>query len=67
MYPSNSIASTLGTLSARYAVSVSEPAQGLPLLWTSHVHLIDPGEAVVLPIRNSDATYFVRGRPCTGQ
>jgi hypothetical protein len=45
-----------------FAVSVSPPAQGLPLLWTSRVHLNDPGEAVVLPIRNSDATYFVRGR-----
>jgi hypothetical protein len=45
-----------------FAVSLSEPAQGLPLLWTSRVQLVDPGEAVVLPIRNSDATYFVRGR-----
>src|SRR5688572_9996669 len=45
-----------------FAVSAARPAPGLPHLWTSRVHLVDPGDAVALPVPGTATQYFVRGR-----
>jgi hypothetical protein len=37
-------------------------AFGLPATWTTQVALADPGDAVELPIRATDASYFLPGR-----
>jgi hypothetical protein len=43
-----------------FQVRVSRPGSALPLLWTARAALVDPGEAVTLPIRSSDTRYFLR-------
>jgi len=44
-----------------FRVRVGEPSTALPLLWTARAELVDGGDAVALPIRTSDAQYFLRG------
>jgi hypothetical protein len=44
-------------------VRLGEPAPGLPYLWTTRVALADPGDAVALPIKTSDAVYYVAATP----
>jgi hypothetical protein len=45
-----------------FAVSAEAPAPGLPHLWTSRVHLNDPGDAIALDVPGTAAQYFVRAR-----
>jgi hypothetical protein len=45
-----------------FAVSADSPAPGLPHLWTSRVHLVDPGDAIALDVPGTAAQYFVRAR-----
>ncbi len=44
-------------------VRLSEPAPGLPHLWTTRVTLADAGDAVALPIQTSEAVYYVPATP----
>lgn len=46
-----------------FQVYVAHPGVGLPLLWTARASLGHPGDAVALPIRASDAQYFLRASP----
>ena len=43
-----------------FAVRLASPGAGLPFLWTARATLTDPGDAMALPIRTSDAQYFLR-------
>ena len=43
-----------------FQVRLSPPGSGLPFLWTARATLCDPGDAVSLPIRASNAEYFLR-------
>ncbi len=43
-----------------FGVRLSAPGAGLPFLWAARAALADPGDAVTLPIRTSDAQYFLR-------
>lgn len=45
-----------------FGVRLEEPAPGLPVLWTARAVLLDPGDALQLPIRTADAVYYVPGR-----
>lgn len=42
-----------------FQVRIGEPARGLPHLWSAKVTLADPGDAIALPIKASDAQYYV--------
>lgn len=42
-----------------FQVRLGEPARGLPHLWSTRVMLSDPGSAVALPIKATDAQYYV--------
>jgi hypothetical protein len=42
-----------------FQVRLGEPARGLPHLWSARVTLSDPGSAVALPIKATDAAYYV--------
>lgn len=42
-----------------FQVRIGEPARGLPHLWSARVTLADPGNAIALPIKASDARYYV--------
>ncbi len=44
-----------------YQVRLASPGSGLPFLWTARAVQADPGDAVTLPLRTSDAQYFLRG------
>lgn len=44
----------------RFAVSLGNPGRGLPFLWTARALLLDPGDAVALPLETSDLVYYVR-------
>ena len=43
-----------------FQVRLAPPGSGLPFLWTARAVLCDPGDAITLPIRTSDAAYFLR-------
>ncbi|NQT81748.1 hypothetical protein HQ563_01905 [bacterium] len=45
-----------------FQVRLGEPGHGLPFLWTARTTLIDPGDAIALPIQGSDAAYYLRAR-----
>ena len=45
-----------------FQARLAEGGSGLPTLWTAKIALVDPGDAVELPIEGSDARYFVPGR-----
>ena len=45
---------------ASFQLKVDCVAQGLPFLWTARAVLADPGDAVALPIKTSDAQYYLR-------
>ncbi len=45
-----------------FQVRLGEPGQGLPFLWTARAVLVDPGDAIALPIEGSDAVYYLRAR-----
>lgn len=45
-----------------FQVRLAAAGSALPTLWTARVELVDPGEAVQLPIEGTDARYFVLGR-----
>ena len=42
-----------------FAVRLSPPGSGLPFLWTARATLVDPGDAIALPIRTSNVQYFL--------
>ena len=46
----------------RFQVRLGEPGQALPFLWTARAVLVDPGDAIALPIEGSDAVYYLRAR-----
>ena len=43
-----------------FEVSLGQPGRGLPVLWTAKARLVEPGDAVALPVQAADAQYFVR-------
>lgn len=45
-----------------FGVSIGEKAWGLPQWWTARAVLNDPGDAIELPVKGSDAVYYVRGK-----
>jgi hypothetical protein len=47
---------------ASFGVSIGEKAWGLPHLWTARAIINDPGDAIQLPIKGSDAVYYVPGK-----
>jgi len=51
---------TLNLTADSFQVRLGEPGQGLPFLWTARAVLVDPGDAVALPIEGSDAVYYLR-------
>jgi hypothetical protein len=50
----------LNITSDSFRVAIGPPGSGLPFLWTARAVLVDPGDAVTLPIRTSDAQYYLR-------
>jgi hypothetical protein len=50
----------LNLLPESFRVHLGSEGCGLPFLWTAGVTLADPGNAVALPIRTSDAQYYLR-------
>jgi hypothetical protein len=52
----------LNVSSDSFQARLAEGGSGLPTLWTAKIALVDPGDAVELPIEGSDARYFVPGR-----
>src|SRR4051812_1625677 len=52
----------LNVSSDSFQARLAESGSGLPTLWTAKIALVDPGDAVELPIEGSDARYFVPGR-----
>src|SRR5258706_5853788 len=52
----------LSVSSDSFQARLAEGGSGLPTLWTAKIALVDPGDAVELPIEGSDARYFVPGR-----
>lgn len=47
----------------RFQVRTPERGRALPLLWTARTTLVDPGDAVELPIEATDVRYYLPGRP----
>ena len=45
---------------ASFRVDLGQPGEGLPLLWTARVELVDPGEAVRLPVDTGGGGGFRR-------
>lgn len=45
-----------------FQVRLGECAVGLPFLWSAQVVLVNPGEAIPLPIEGSELTYYLPGR-----
>jgi hypothetical protein len=45
-----------------FRVQLADIGAALPYLWTARVTLVDPGEAVALPIQTTDVRYYVRGK-----
>lgn len=43
-----------------FQVRLGEPGRGLPFLWTARTMLIDPGDAIALPVEGTDVSYFLR-------
>ncbi|MGA2441278.1 MAG: hypothetical protein ABSH08_09970 [Tepidisphaeraceae bacterium] len=44
-----------------FAVKVDARSNALPFLWTSRLALLDPGDAFVVPVPDTDLQYFVSG------
>ena len=44
-----------------YRVRLGDSAPGLPFLWTGRVELTDPGDAIELPVENSQDRYYLPG------
>lgn len=42
-----------------FQVRLGEPARGLPFLWSARTVLVDPGDAVGLPVAGGTGSYFV--------
>lgn len=42
-----------------FQVRLGEPGRGLPFLWTARAILIDPGDAITLPVGGTDVSYFL--------
>lgn len=42
-----------------FQVNVSEVARGLPHLWSARVSLVDPGDAIALAIKTSEAQHYI--------
>ncbi|MGE3109839.1 MAG: hypothetical protein AB7G11_14705 [Phycisphaerales bacterium] len=42
-----------------FSVYMSEPARGLPHVWSARVSLVDPGDAIALSIKASDAQHYI--------
>jgi len=49
----------LNVTPASFRVDLGAPGSGLPFLWTAKATLVDPGDAVVFPVEDTDAEYFV--------
>lgn len=45
-----------------FQVKLADAGSGLPTLWTAATVLVDPGDALELPIAGSETEYFVPGR-----
>jgi len=43
-----------------FQIRLGEPGRGLPFLWTAGATLMDPGDAIALPIVASDVQYYLR-------
>ena len=43
-----------------FQIRLGEPGRGLPFLWTARTVLVDPGDAIALPIVASDVQYYLR-------
>ena len=43
-----------------FQIRLGEPGRGLPFLWTARAVLVDPGDAIALPIVASDVRYYLR-------
>ena len=48
-----------------FQVTLPEPSP-LPFLWSARVRLCDPGDAVMLPVKGSDARYYARAGAAKG-
>jgi len=48
-----------------FQVTLPEPSP-LPFLWSARVRLCDPGDAVMLPVKGSDARYYARAGGAKG-
>ena len=48
-----------------FRVKLGEPSANLPFLWTARAVLVDPGDAVALPLKTSDAQYYLRAGAAT--
>lgn len=44
-----------------FRVHLGQQGTALPFLWTASTSLVDPGDAIALPIRSSDADYYLPG------
>ncbi len=42
-----------------FQVHLSDPARGLPHVWSARVSLVDPGDAIALAIKASDAQHYI--------
>lgn len=45
-----------------FRVDLQPPSPGLPFLWTARLDLVDPGDAVALPIPATDMEYYLPAR-----
>lgn len=52
----------LNLTAGSFQVRLDEPGRGLPFLWTARTTLIDPGDAIALPLQGSDASYYLRAK-----
>lgn len=43
-----------------FQIRLGEPGRGLPFLWTARSVLVDPGDAIALPITASSVQYYLR-------
>jgi len=43
-----------------FQVRLGRPGSGLPFFWTARTVLVESGQAILLPIENTDATYYIR-------
>lgn len=44
-----------------FQIRLGEPGWAIPYLWSATAALVDPGDAVALPIQTSDADYYLSG------